>query len=38
VNQLKKKLQGAHNAVVDCEITMEVFEKGLLMVYRYLND
>lgn len=38
VNQLKKKLQGAHNSLVDCEITMEVFEKGLLTVYHYLND
>ncbi len=38
INQLKKKLQGAHNAVVDCEITMEIFERGLLTVYRYLND
>ena len=38
VNQLKKKLEGAHNALVDCEITMEVFEKGLLTVYRYLNS
>lgn len=38
INQLKKKLEGAHNAVVDCEITMEVFEKGLLTVYRYLNS
>ena len=38
INQLKQKLQGAHNAIVDCEITMEIFEKGLLTVYRYLND
>ena len=38
VNNLKQKLKGAHDAVVDCEITAEVFERGLLMVYRKLND
>jgi DNA polymerase III epsilon subunit-like protein len=38
VNQLKQKLKGAHNAVVDCEITMEVMERGLLMIYQHLND
>lgn len=38
VNQLKQKLNTAHDAVVDCEITMEVMEKGLLMIYHYLND
>lgn len=38
VNQLKEKLKGAHDAVVDCEITIEVLERGLGMVYRHLND
>jgi|694.fasta_scaffold52390_3 DNA polymerase III epsilon subunit-like protein len=38
VNQLKAKLKGAHDAVVDCEITVDVLEKGLLMVYQHLND
>jgi len=38
VNQLKEKLKGAHDAIVDCEITIEVLEKGLGMVYQHLND
>jgi len=38
INQLKKKLSGAHDALVDCEIVIDVFEKGLFIVYRYLND
>lgn len=38
INQLKNKLKGAHDAVVDCEITMEVLERGLLMIYQHLND
>lgn len=38
VNKLKEKLNGAHDAVVDCEITMEVLEKGLLMIYQHLNN
>jgi DNA polymerase III epsilon subunit-like protein len=38
VNQLKTKLSGAHDALVDCEIVMEVFEKGLLTIYHYINN
>ena len=36
-NQLKKKLQGAHDALVDCEITMEVLGIGLSKIYNHLN-
>lgn len=36
-NELKKKLQGAHDAIVDCEITMEVLGIGLSKVYNQLN-
>lgn len=36
-NQLKKKLQGAHDAIVDCEITMEVLGIGLNKIYNQLN-
>ena len=37
-NELKKKLQGAHDAIVDCEITMEVFGIGLTKVYNHLKN
>jgi DNA polymerase III epsilon subunit-like protein len=36
-NELKKKLQGAHDAIVDCEITMEVLGIGLTKVYNHLK-
>lgn len=36
-NELKKKLQGAHDAIVDCEITMEVLGIGLNKIYNQLN-
>jgi DNA polymerase III epsilon subunit-like protein len=37
-NELKKKLQGAHDAIVDCEITMEVLGVGLSKIYNQLKN
>lgn len=37
VNNLIAKSKNAHNAIVDCEMTMAVFEKGLKIVRPYLK-
>jgi DNA polymerase III epsilon subunit-like protein len=37
-NELKKKLLGAHDAIVDCEITMEVLGIGLSKIYNQLKN
>lgn len=36
VNQLKNKLANAHNAIVDCEMTMAVFEHGLKLIKPFI--
>jgi DNA polymerase III epsilon subunit-like protein len=33
INKLKEKLENAHDAIVDCEITKEVMEYGLQMLF-----
>lgn len=33
INKLKQKLENAHDAIVDCEITKEVFESGLKLLF-----
>lgn len=35
--ELEKKINTAHNSLVDCEIMMDVVEKGLLKIYHYLG-
>lgn len=36
-NEYTKKLEMAHEALNDCENTIEVFQKGLLAIYQHLN-
>ena len=37
VNNLKEKSKNAHNAIIDCEMTMAVLEKGLKIIKPYLE-
>jgi hypothetical protein len=36
-DEYAKKLEMAHEALTDCENTIDVFQKALLAIYQHLN-